>query len=110
MSGNFFGGQFFGGGFFGQSGAGVRGKGAKRPPVIRMSEVTDRESTAEFLKAQLSLRNPFEPIPESEKPKPFVAGKSKKALAERAKAELEARNIELYNENMKKLILMAVKK
>lgn len=109
MAGPFFGGAFFGGGFFGSASAGVRGKGGKRDVVIRMSEVQDRETTADFLKAQLKLRNPFEPI-EEPKPKAVFTGKTKKGLSERAKAELEARKLEIYNENMKTLIMLASKK
>lgn len=139
MSGNFFGGAFFGGGFFGAitpdtptTPSGVRGKGAKKRELrLRMADVVDRESTAEFLKSQLRLKHlPDSAFVDSSADAEKEARKERKELrkrdaAMRAKAQAEAfdaeriavearqaeerKATELHNENVKMLIMIAAR-
>ena len=129
MSGPFFGGSFFGGGFFGSASAGVRGQGkGKKREVLRLREIRDRKEIGEFLREQLRLKH----LPENA----FVdtgAEEAKRQRKEQArqrqaeakmradaaakefqaqKAALEAeqareREIQIYNENVKRLLILA---
>lgn len=96
MAGNFFGGLFFGGGFFGAvTPSGVRGKGLKRELVVRLSDVKNREDTAEFLKNQLRLRHPgsaFEDTSaqDQEKERRRLAKQARREKEMRLRAEREA--------------------
>lgn len=113
MTGNFFGGQFFGGGFFGVgTPGGVGGPKAKaKKKVIRLYD-GDRETTADFIKAQLNLRQGFpEPLKEirEKKEKRVIVAQAKreaKMRAEHEKAEAEKAEVLKVNAQILQLIAM----
>ncbi len=83
--------------------SGVR-KGRKKPPLVRVNlrDVESRESTADFLKAQLRLRQGItEPVAPQPAPK-----ESKAARLARQKLEREAlRNMEIERVNEERRVL-----
>lgn len=136
MAGNFFGGLFFGGGFFGaitpptpsgSTPSGVRGQAKKRPPILRLRDVERREDISDFLKSQLRIRHPDTAFvdtsaQDAEKAKRLLARQARREAEMRRKAELaEARfakekleaermtatEIEIQNNNMRILIMLA---
>ena len=111
--------------------AGV-GKG-KKPPVLRYSEVSNREDIGNFLKAQLKLRHPDSAFtPESitkivdrnaeEKERKRLAKQARREKEMRLRAETEAakfaksaeqlaaeqkKSVQIQNDNMKLLMMIA---
>ena len=81
--------------------SGVRGKGKKRELIVRMRDVENRESTADFLKAQLRLRQGItEPVA------PPAPKESRAQKLARQKLEREAlRNMEIERQNEERRIL-----
>lgn len=91
MAGPFFGGAFFGGGFFGSASAGVRGSKGKKPPVLRYSEIENREDIGQFLKSQLKLRHPDSAFTDTSAQDAENARKAARALAKQERREKEMR-------------------
>ena len=108
--------------------SGVRGK-AKKPPVLRFSDVQNREDIGEFLRSQLKLRHPNSAF-DTGAQDAAAAEKARKALAKqerrekqmrlkaereaaifaKAAAQLEAEQkaqIGIQNDNMKILLMLA---
>ena len=82
--------------------SGVRGKGKKRELIVKLRDVENRESTAEFLKAQLRIRQGI--VEPQAPPQPPKESKAKRLA--RQKLEQEAlRNMEIERQNEDRRIL-----
>ncbi len=76
------------------------GKGKKRKVVVRFADIESRETTAEFLKAQLRMRHPDSAfVPDQVTPAATKSAKAQKAKDTALAAEaMRAMQIEAQNE------------
>jgi hypothetical protein len=88
---------------------GVR-RGRKRELIVRISDVQDKESTAEFLKSQLRLRNPLPEI--VDRSAEIAAEKTRvRAQKQREKAALaaaESKRIKIVNDNNEAAMILVM--
>lgn len=112
-----------------QTPSGVK-RGKKRELIVNLRDVENRESTAEYLKSQLRIRNPFEDRIAAEEARARIEtkaeqkriGKREKAMRDSAakanavfqaeklaaeQAAAEQLKVETHNKNMRLLMILA---